>query len=291
MDTPTPTSGDENRNALSPASKMEGFSEKERDAVEKQSRPSAALIHETIRAEGESELERTATALLLSGFAAGLSMGFSLITEGLLLAHLPKEPWRELVANFGYTIGFLVVVLGRQQLFTENTLTPILPLLYHRDGHTLRRVLRLWGLVLAANTVGTFVMTAVVAHGSLFDPPVEAAFAEIGRKAVSASFGTAVLKGVFAGWLIALMAWLMPTAEGSRPLIIILITYVVALGGFTHVVAGSIDAFYLVHTGEIGYGAYLARFFVPTLIGNVLGGVTLVAALNFGQVKPEIEHI
>jgi formate-nitrite transporter family protein len=291
MDARTANAGNDDRNMLSPAAKMEEFSDKERDAIEKQSRPSAALIHETIRAEGESELERMAAALLLSGFAAGLSMGFSLITEGLLLAHLPREPWREVVANFGYTIGFLVVVLGRQQLFTENTLTPILPLLHHRDGRTFRRVMRLWGLVLAANTAATGVMAAVIAYGTLFDPATHAAFAEISRKAVSASFGTAVLKGVFAGWLIALMAWLLPTAEGSRPLIIIAITYVVALGGFTHVVAGSIDAFYLVHTGEIGYGAYLTRFFVPTLIGNVIGGVALVAALNYGQVKPELKEL
>ncbi|MGI4799523.1 MAG: formate/nitrite transporter family protein, partial [Janthinobacterium lividum] len=108
---------------LSAASSMSDVSEPEREAVEKYSRPNAALIHEIIRAEGESELDRSILALLLSGLAAGLAMGLSLITEGLLRAHLPEAPWRELVSKIGYAVGFLVVVLGRQQLFTENTLT------------------------------------------------------------------------------------------------------------------------------------------------------------------------
>src|SRR4051794_17258541 len=133
---------DDAGSSLSPAASLRDASEDERDAIAERSRPNAALIHETIRAEGESELERTWWALVLSGVAAGLSMGFSLITEGLIQARLPDAPWRELVSKSGYTIGFLIVVLGRQQLFTENTLTPILPLLYRRDMATLRQVAR-----------------------------------------------------------------------------------------------------------------------------------------------------
>jgi formate/nitrite transporter FocA (FNT family) len=276
-------------NRLSAASKLPEFTEKERESVEQQSRPNAALIHETIRAEGESELERTASALLLSGLAAGLSMGFSLIVEGLLHARLPDAPWRELITNFGYTIGFLIVVLGRQQLFTENTLTPILPLLYHRDGKTFGRVLRLWALVLAANIAATWLIAAALAHTGVFPADVKAAFSEISRHAIAEPFWTTVLKGVFAGWLIALMVWLLPGAEGMRPVVIVIITYVVALGGFAHIIAGSVDSFYLVETGEAGVGDYVWRFFLPTLIGNVIGGVTLVAVLNYGQVAPELE--
>ena len=123
----------EERNSLSPAAQLKELSRAEKDAVEEQSHPNAALIHETIRAEGEAELNRTKTALVLSAFAAGLSIGFSLVAQGVLQADLPDAPWRPLVSSFGYTIGFLIVVLGRQQLFTENTLTPILPLLHNRD--------------------------------------------------------------------------------------------------------------------------------------------------------------
>jgi formate/nitrite transporter FocA (FNT family) len=280
---------DEEKNTFSAADKLPDASAADRKAIDRQSRPSAALIHETIRAEGESELERTVPALLLSGLAAGLTMGFSLVAEGLLRTHLPDAPWRDLIAHFGYTVGFLIVVLGRQQLFTENTLTPILPLLYHRDAVTLGRVARLWAAVLVANVVGTWIFAQVIAHTELFTPEAKKAFMEISAKSIAHPFGTTVLKAIFAAWLIALMAWLLPAAETARPVVIIIITYVVALGEFAHIVAGSVDAFYLVATGAATLGDYAWKFFVPTLIGNVIGGVTLVAALNYGQVKPEIE--
>jgi formate/nitrite transporter FocA (FNT family) len=280
----------EEGSALSPASKLPGLSGEERRAVEEKSRPNAPLIHETIRAEGESELERTAHALLLSGLAAGLSMGFSLVVQGLLQSRLPDAPWRELIANFGYTVGFLIVVLGRQQLFTENTLTPILPLLHNRDADTLWRVLRLWGLVLAANVAGTYLFAAAVAHTDAFGAEAKAAFSEISRHAVEGPFGTTFVKAVFAGWLIALMVWLLPAAEGAGSIVVIVvITYVVALPPLAHVVAGSVEAFYLVETGEAGWRDYLVRFFAPTLLGNVVGGVALVAVLNYGQVAPALE--
>jgi formate/nitrite transporter FocA (FNT family) len=279
----------EPKNRLSAASKVPEFTREEREAVEVQSRPSAALIHETIRAEGESELERTVWALLLSGLAAGLSMGFSLITEGLLHAHLPSAPWRDLVTELGYTVGFLIVVLGRQQLFTENTLTPILPLLYHRDLPTLLRVLRLWVVVLLANVAATWLVAAAIAHTNVFDSDAQAAFTEISRHSLGAPFRDTVLKAVFAGWLIALMVWLLPAAETARPFIIIIVTYVVGLGGFAHIIAGSVDVLYLVETGQATWADFLTRFFTPTLIGNVLGGVALVSVLNYGQVAPEIE--
>jgi formate-nitrite transporter family protein len=274
---------------FSPAPKLDNLSPQQRKEVESQSRPNAALIHETIRAEGESELERTAAALLLSGLAAGLSMGFSLVVQGELHATLPDGPARVLLSPLGYTIGFLIVVLGRQQLFTENTLTPILQLLHNRDLSTFGRVVRLWVLVLSANIVGTWLFAIAVAHTAVFGPDIMHAFAEVSRATVAASFGSTFIRGVFAGWLIALMVWLLPASNGSRPLIIIIITYVVGLSGFAHIIAGSVECAFLVQIGEATFYEFVIGFFVPTLLGNVLGGVTLVAALNYGQVVPEIE--
>lgn len=279
----------QHHDSFNPAESIPDMSPQKKQAIGGQSRPNAALIHETIRAEGESELDRTAPALLLSGLAAGLSMGFSLVVEGLLHAHLPEASWKPLVSGLGYTVGFLIVVLGRQQLFTENTLTPILPLLHNRDMRTFLRVLKLWSIVLVANIAATWLFAAAVAHTSLFAPEVKQAFLEIGRKVVESPFETTVLKAIFAGWLIALMVWLLPGADTSRALVILIITYVVAIGGFSHLIAGSVDGFYLVEAGHASWMDYVSRFFVPTLIGNVLGGVTLVAALNFGQVAPELE--
>lgn len=275
--------------ALSAASSMSDVSEPEREIVEAHSRPNAALIHETIRAEGESELGRSVLALLLSGLTAGLAMGLSLMAEGLLRAHLPEAPWRDLVSKIGYSVGFLVVVLGRQQLFTENTLTPILPLLYNRNMRTFGLVARLWALVLVANVAGSWAVSAVLAGTDLFPPEIREAFSAISQHAVEASFGSTVLKGIFAGWLIALLVWLMPGSGEARSAVIVLITWLVSVAGFAHIVAGSVDASFLVLSNQASTTDYLWRFFTPTLLGNVVGGVTLVAVLNYGQVASEVQ--
>ncbi|HEV7265296.1 MAG TPA: formate/nitrite transporter family protein [Falsiroseomonas sp.] len=287
---PAPDDDSRDGRGFVPVEKLPELSRREREAVAAQTRPNAALIHETIRAEGVLELERKASALLFSGFAAGLSMGFSLLTEGLLMAGLPDASWRRLVASFGYTVGFLIVVLGRQQLFTENTITPVLPLLRQRDRTTLWRVLRLWGLVLAANMAGAWAFAAVLAHTAAFGPEVKDALSRIARHVPDGAFWTVFLKAVFAGWLIALMVWLLPAAETSRPFIIVVVTYVVAIGGLAHVIVGSVEVLYLVESGRAAWADFALRFFAPTLLGNVVGGVALVAALNYGQVAPEIER-
>ncbi len=268
---------------------MSDVSEPEREIIKAHSRPNAALIHETIRAEGESELGRSVSALLLSGFAAGLTMGLSLIAEGILRAHLPEAPWRELVSKIGYAVGFLVVVLGRQQLFTENTLTPVLPLLYNRNARTFGLVARLWSLVLTANVAGTWAVSAVLAETDLFSPEIKEAFSAISQQAVGARFESTALKGIAAGWLIALLVWLMPGSGEARSAVIVLLTWLVSVAGFAHVVAGSVDASFLVLSNQASAAEYLWRFFTPTLLGNVIGGVTLVAALNYGQVASEVQ--
>jgi formate/nitrite transporter FocA (FNT family) len=263
--------------------------EKDNAQVEKAHRPDALILHEIIRREGEEEMRRTWLALSLSGFAAGLTMGFSLIVPGVLKGHLPHAPWAELVTSAGYSIGFLIVVLGRQQLFTENTVTPILPLLTERTFGALLRVVRLWSIVLVANILATIAIASVLAHTDAFKPEVREAFAEISRHTIEDPFWTTVIKAVFAGWLIALMVWILPASGSAAPFIIILMTWLVSMCGLAHIVAGSVDAYYLVAIGEIDFSKYLTGFFVPTLLGNIVGGVTLVSVLNFGQVAPEIE--
>lgn len=214
-------------------------------------------------------------------------MGFSLVAQGLIRAYLPAAPWRPLVATFGYSIGFLIVVLGRQQLFTENTLTAILPLLAHPNWHTFMRVMRLWLIVLLTNLVGALAFAMLVAHTGIFKPEVRQAFSAIGYDAFSNDFGLVLLKAIFAGWLIALMVWLLPAAETARVHIIILITYIVGLGGFAHIIAGSVEVLYIASAGQLSWAGYLGGFLAPTLLGNIIGGASLVAALNYAQVAAE----
>ena len=256
----------------------------EKKQVEERLAIGANVVYETIRREGEDELNRPAAALAWSGFAAGLSMGFSFIAEGLLAAHLPAQPWRSLISRLGYCVGFLVVILGRQQLFTENTLTVVLPLLVRKDRSTLFRLLRLWVVVLSANLAGTFLFALCMGRFELFDSHIQAGLTAIGMGHLGAGFGVVLLRAIFAGWLIALMVWLLPGAESARVSIIIIITYLVGISGFNHVIAGSTTMFFLVVTHSISWTTYAFHFFVPTLLGNVIGGVSLVAALGHAQV-------
>jgi len=260
----------------------------EEQEVRKRTGLRAAVVFESVRREGERELSRPLLSLAFSGLAAGLSMGFSLVVTGVLRGYLPVEPWRTLVENFGYTIGFVIVVLGRQQLFTENTVTAVLPLLDSPNrGHALVSVIRLWLVVLAANVIGAALFGYVVAHASIFPAQVHVAFAQLARETVAPGFWGVLVRGVFAGWLIALMVWLLPVADTQKLWVIVLITYVVGVGGFSHVVAGSVEALYGVAAGVLPAASYLTGFLIPVFIGNTLGGILLVSLLNYGQVAQE----
>lgn len=260
------------------------FNEREQKEVDERSAPGAPVVYGAIQKEGEEELARPSAALAWSGLAAGLSMGFSFVAEALLRSGLPDEPWRPLVAKLGYSLGFLIVILGRQQLFTENTLTPILPLLTRRTPEMLRNVGRLWVVVLATNLIGALLFAFVLGNTEVLDAHTHKALVDISTEGLKAGFWTTMLRGIFAGWLIALMVWLLPAAESARIWVIIFLTYIVGAAGFTHIIAGSVETFYAAVTGHATWGQVLSGYTLPTLTGNVLGGVALVAALNYGQV-------
>lgn len=275
-----------------PAGESQGnivqLSEDEEHEVRKRSALRAAVVFETVRREGETEATRPALALAFSGLACGLSMGFSLVGSGLLRAYTPDVAWRPLFVNLGYTLGFLIVVLGRQQLFTENTLTAILPVLDDPDKQKkLLQLIRLWAIVLFTNLIGAAIFAVVVAHTATFEPAVKAAFLQIGLEAVKPTFGEIVWRGILAGWLIALMVWLLPAANPQRIWIVLIITWLVGAAGLSHIIAGSVEALYAVAVGAWPWTTYVTNFLVPVFIGNTIGGVGLVAILNYGQVAPE----
>src|SRR3954468_835176 len=114
-------------------------------------------IYQVVRHEGETEMARPVTSLWWSGVAAGLSITFSVFAKAVLQYSLPETGWRPLVTGFGYTVGFLLVVLARQQLFTENTITAVLPVMAQPSGKNLYRLSRLWSIVFAANLTGTLI--------------------------------------------------------------------------------------------------------------------------------------
>jgi formate-nitrite transporter family protein len=244
----------------------------------------AKSTYEVIRREGTQELARPSGALFWSGLAAGSSMGFSFLAEALLHSHLPDAPWRPLVAKLGYSVGFLIVILGSQQLFTENTLTPMVPLLAEKKRETLRNVLRLWSVVFVANMLGTLLFALALGRLAVVGPETHHALSHLAREAMRFDFGVTLLHAVYAGWIIALLVWMLPAAETAKIPVIVLMTWLIGVGGFAHVIAGSSEVFYAAWRGEATWGEATLGYVLPSLIGNMAGGIMLVAAVNHAQV-------
>ncbi|HWE99095.1 MAG TPA: formate/nitrite transporter family protein [Caulobacteraceae bacterium] len=267
-----------------------GFSAAEHEAIEERTRPSTPVIYETLRREGDEELDRPVSALWWSGLAAGLSLSFSVIAEAMLQSHLPDAPWRPLVARSGYAVGFLIAVLGRQQLFTENTLTPVLTVMADFNAANLGKIARLWGIVLIANLAGALIAALFCSLSPALPDDVLKAVREISAEAISPGPATLFWRAIPAGFVIAAMVWLLPPSGEAAFFVIIVMTYIIAASGFAHVIVGASEAFFAAIAGRITWPEAFTGYIAPTLAGNVVGGTGLFALLSYGQVAQEIEE-
>jgi formate-nitrite transporter family protein len=248
-------------------------------------RLSAAEIHENVRVTAEEEMRRPASDLGWSALASGLTIGFSFLAAAYLTLWVPVAYAPAAIAA-GYPLGFIFVVQARNQLFTENTLEPVIPFLQRRDRKTFMRVLRLWTIVLIGNLIGALIFASLAARTPLLDDAMHRALIHVATLGTDGGFGLVVYRAIFGGWLVALMAWLVSStrATGTQVLYIWLTTAPIAAFGFRHSIAGAVEAFYLSVTGAASWSAMMGGFLIPAIIGNVIGGVVLVAMLNHGQV-------
>lgn len=143
-------------------------------------------------------------------------MSISILAEAFLKLRLPDAPWAELVSAFGYSVGFVIVIIGNLQLFTENTVTAVLPLATHPTLRNLRRLSRLWAVVFAANMVGTLFMACLVAKGTITSPEQLRAAINVSSPIMAHDALTTLLLGMPAGFLVASIAWILPNARGQR---------------------------------------------------------------------------
>lgn len=265
-----------------------GVTEREVRDVEEMSTPRTPVIYEVVRRQGEEEIGRPAFSLWWSGVAGGLSISFSLLAMAVLETHLPEAGWRVLVTSLGYTVGFLIVILGRQQLFTESTITAVLPVLKHPTPDNVWRMARLWAIVLLANMTGSLFAAAFCSFAPVLPDVLLETMRSISRASLSHNWWEMLFGGVSSGFLMAAMVWMIPAAEALKFHVIVMMTWLIAVGGFTHIVAGSVEVFLLVIAGDWSIGMMLWQFTVPVLIGNMIGGTVLFAVLSYAQVKEEI---
>jgi formate/nitrite transporter FocA (FNT family) len=144
-------------------------------------------------------------------------------------------------------------------------------------------VARLWTVVFIANLVGSLLFALAVAYLPILDTHGHEVLRNVSRAALAPSFATLLVRGVFAGWLIALMVWLMPFAETGRILVIAFISYIIAIAGLNHVIAGAAEVFYAAAVGDVSWMSGAGRYILASLIGNTVGGVALVAAVKHAQ--------
>ncbi|MFA8386328.1 MAG: formate/nitrite transporter family protein [Pelagibaca sp.] len=284
-----------NKNAITGKTNGEGGEavrhEKEEASVSEATRLSARLIYEVIRRDGEEELERPIFSLICSGVAAGILISLSVLTEAILRTYLdPDRPSTFLIENMGYTLGFIVVIFGRMQLFTENTITTVLPVIARPDRQCVTAMVRLWSIVLAANMVGAFIAASFLGLTDVMSADLRTAIMELSRHATGFGAYEGFIKAVPAGVLIAAVVWMMPSARGNAFFLIFAFTWLIAAGDFAHVVAGSVEMAYLMVLDELGFVPAVFGFFLPVLAGNVVGGTAIFALLAWGQVRNEVAH-
>lgn len=249
-----------------------------------ETRPSAIEIYEQVIEDAHDELERTPSSLAFSGLFAGMTLGLSGLGVAAAIVTLGPTRQHHFVAALLYPLGFLAVILGRAQLFTENTLFPVI-VVFDQRRHLLN-MLRLWALVFAANVVGALLFAVLIVQTGAVSPALIAALGQLGARTVSGGFGHLFWAAVAGGWIIALMAWLVTASETSpvgQVALVYLTTFVVGAANLAHCIAGSGEALSALLAGQVSPAGYL-RWLAAATLGNTAGGVLMVTMLNYGQV-------
>jgi formate-nitrite transporter family protein len=258
------------------------------EAAQEVARLRAPVVYTAIKREGEDELARPALSLWWSGVSAGLGIFFSVVAMGTLHHFFVEKGMNHPLVHLGYTLGFLIVIIGRLQLFTENTITAVIPLLSSLSWRTLMRTLRLWGIVFAANITGVAIAAAATIHGHIFADDITQGILTVSAHYIHRDALTFFLQAIPAGFIIAALVWMLPSSHGKEFWVITTMTYILSAAGMTHVIAGAGEVFVMIMAGQLSFIGGMLGSILPTLAGNVIGGTLLFSMLVYGQVHREI---
>ena len=237
----------------------------------------------------QHEYERDNRSLLLSSIAAGLEIGFSLFLMTALYTHFYNQVDDQLlhfIISLSYPIGFVLVIIGRTDLFTEHTTLAILPVL---DKMQRRRDLaRIWAVIYTGNMIGAFAFSLIFIRFVAVSQNIDgAALDYYGDKLTADSNSGLFLGAVFAGWLMGLLGWVVASSTDTigRIVVIVVITFVIGLGGLAHCIAGAVAIFSAWMAGGSGIGILeVLRFLALATLGNTIGGSVFVGLLKYGYI-------
>lgn len=259
-------------------------------AIKEYEKISSRLIYEIIRKNGIEELVRSNRSLIFSGITAGIIISFSFLFKAIFTACLPNTNWANLINNLGYSVGFLLVILGNLQLFTENTITTVVPMFNPLTFKKVLSVIRLWTIVLIANLIGTTLAALFLQNKNVLNQEFIHELNKIALHIKSFSIQQNLWRGIPSGILIASLVWILPIAKKYAFILILFITYLISLGDFTHIVVGSSEMMYLVFQNQASLYDYFCKFAIPTCLGNIIGGTIVFTILIYIQVTGEISN-
>ena len=266
----------------------EHLSYRDKMAIEEHEKISSRLIYEIIRKNGIEELIRSKRSLIFSGITAGIIITFSFVFKAIFMTYVPNEPWSDLINSLGYSVGFLLVILGNLQLFTENTITTVVPMFNPLTLKKILSVIKLWTIVLFANLLGTALAALFLQNKYVLNPEFIENLNIIALHSKNFSIEENLLRGIPSGILIASLVWILPIAKKYAFALILFITYLISLGDFTHIVVGSSEIAYLFFQNKATLYDYFIKFAIPTCTGNIIGGTIVFTILIYVQVTGEI---
>ena len=237
-------------------------------------------VFQRIVADADHEITSSARELFFSALAGGFAITITLVVYASMY---PKTD-SSVVAALLYPIGFIYIIIGGYQLYTENTLPPVALTLERLAS--IPALFRHWGVVLAGNFAGGAIGAVVLAFGGVLEPEAAAAAADFARHGVyDVTRLQLFFKGAFAGLIVAGVVWVNFAARDTvtRLLVVYLAFLVIPLGDLFHVVVSFTEALFLIFVGDLGMVLALTDFVVPVLLGNTIGGVVLVTVVNYYQ--------
>ena len=239
---------------------------------------------------GLKEHRRSNIGLFISSLSAGLEVGFSILVIGIIytLFNTEVSPGKlSLMMAIVYPIGYIFVIIGRSELFTEHTVLATIPVL--NGEASFKSLVNLWVIIYLGNLLGGYLFGIIVLQFNTGTHLISLEFFHfVSQKLISYGAGTILVSSILAGWLMGTLSWLLSSAQDtiSRILMIVFITFIISIAGLHHCIVGSIEMFmaFFADANDISALEFL-KFQSLSTLGNIIGGVVLVAFVKYAHSK------
>lgn len=252
------------------------------ESVEEGADAELRTTFQLIADEGTIRLKRDTGDLITTGVLGGMDVSLGVLALLLVL----DATGSSMLAALAFAIGFIALLLGRSELYTENFLIPLATIAGGKG--TVGQLIRLWTVTLITNMVGALILAGLVvaAFPHLWDTAIEVAAPYAG-----AELTEAIALGLLAGITITFMTWIVHAAhsEFGRMVAVTMSAFLLSAGHMHHVVVISGEMFIALLTGAAPFhlGDW-ARVAALATVTNAVGGLLLVTVFRFAQVGPRV---